>query len=650
MDYRAARCSEAVHWPGTGRMSGFPERVVARRVVALRRGWQTAPMTTARPTWIIVVRDLSHIMDEAEATVCVVLDAEAGLIRGLSLADDPRDACAGAVETALTEPAADLPPAQPGGVICVDERTSRLATPHLTRHGIHKRPTVASSPAAEDVVDSMVGHLSGRAQPAEFPAPDDWTILFRALHRYASAEPWRRWGDTELFDLVLVMDGAPSEYVVGVLGQAGIQRGLNLYPGSAAPKVRDDWVPGEPPPFPAGTLLVWLDPPAEVQPEFVGKAARYGWPPDASVFPVPLAFGATGPVDIDRHAARVLTLATTAMVAHLDEGADPTEGRVELAEGEGGAFTVRPRRTSELDESGRPGRPREPALDLPDFLTGVDPTELLDELRRAGMPTELVETMGAYMSGSSPGVPDPEEGPLPELALPTVAAVAPAARQARLLERAANLAEWVGSERPLTARGMLKRADTAAVITELKLLPTPPSTMPRSARDVMALHRLWEVAQDQGWLRVSRAGSPKAMGSRPSPPADDNESLSRWVAALHLLLDPDSETIAHTDLPWDEVLPGVLASLYVAHADQKGLRVEELSQMAIQALSGLPWQVAPSGIAADARTYIEATLEVLTDLAAVEVHDGTATLTPLGAFGLRDWLEAEGYDAPVTEP
>jgi hypothetical protein len=68
-------------------------------------------MTTARPTWIIVVRDLSHVMDDDEATVCAVLDAETGLIRGLSLAGDPREACAGAVKTALTEPAADLLPA-----------------------------------------------------------------------------------------------------------------------------------------------------------------------------------------------------------------------------------------------------------------------------------------------------------------------------------------------------------------------------------------------------------------------------------------------------------------------------------------------------------------------------------------------------------
>jgi hypothetical protein len=321
-------------------------------------------MTTARPTWIIVVRDLSHavrIEDQPDTTVCMVLDADTGLVRGVSMAGDPREACAGAVASALTEPTMELPPAQPAQVVCVDERTLRLARPHLTRQKVTVKPIVASSPAAEDVVDSLVGHLAGRGVPIDAPAPDDWIVLFDALHRLAKAEPWRRWADSDYFDLKLTKDDASaaggSDYVVVVMGQAGIQRGLNLWPGPNVPSLTGDWSPGEPAPLPAGTLLVWLDPPDEVPPEYLAKATRYGWPSDAKLFPTPLAIGAHGPIDVGRGDVHDLTLAAVAMVAHLDAGSDVTEGEVPLADGHTGTFAVRRRPPP---RAGKPtGRPKQ---------------------------------------------------------------------------------------------------------------------------------------------------------------------------------------------------------------------------------------------------------------------------------------------------
>ena len=58
----------------------------------------------------------------------------------------------------------------------------------------------------------------------------------------------------------------------------------------------------------------------------------------------------------------------------------------------------------------------------------------------------------------------------------------------------------------------------------------------------------------------------------------------------------------------------------------------------------------PEGFIADAAAPVDGLFEALTDLSAVEVRGNTATLTPLGAFGLHDWLEDEGYTVPIEQP
>jgi len=57
---------------------------------------------------------------------------------------------------------------------------------------------------AEDIFDSLVGHMAGRAQPTEPPSTEDWSLLFGQALAYLRAEPWVRWSD------VVGSDG-PSE-------------------------------------------------------------------------------------------------------------------------------------------------------------------------------------------------------------------------------------------------------------------------------------------------------------------------------------------------------------------------------------------------------------------------------------------------------
>jgi hypothetical protein len=166
---------------------------------------------------------------------------------------------------------------------------------------------------------------------------------------YSRARPWLRWSDADHLDLVVKIDSAAARYVAVVIGQEGIQRGLVLYPGATLPDWLRDWVPSRP--VPAGTLLLWLDPPEEVPPEFAGKAIRYGWPDDADLLPVLLVGGPDGPADLDRRGAHHLTLVTTAVLAHEPpsagrhrpapgNGLSKTTGELTLAEGQHGKYTI----------------------------------------------------------------------------------------------------------------------------------------------------------------------------------------------------------------------------------------------------------------------------------------------------------------------
>ena len=201
------------------------------------------------------------------------------------------------------------------------------------------------SAEAEDIFDSFVGHMGGRRQPDTFPTPDDWARLVAAAHEYRQARPWRRRADDEHLDLVVRVDGVAARYVAIVLGAEGVQRGLVLYPGGVFSAERQrGWRPGTPVEVPAGTVMFYLDPPEETPPEFVAKAARYGWPADADLVPAWVIGGPDGPADLDQTTVRRLTLAVTAVLAHDGQARAEaaTTGVQVLADDSVGEYTIRP--------------------------------------------------------------------------------------------------------------------------------------------------------------------------------------------------------------------------------------------------------------------------------------------------------------------
>jgi hypothetical protein len=303
------------------------------------------------PTWIVLVRDVSHtvrIDGESCVVASLVLDADTGLVRGMSVGQTGADACVQAMRSALTRPAGGLSPMRPSRVLCGIGHRELVATQLAVVLGDGPLPEVSEvvSAEAEDILDSFVGHMAGRAQPDQFATPGDWAMLVEHADAYRRAAPWRRWTDQDHLDLVVRVDGTPARYVTIVIGAEGVQHGLVLYPGGALPAGLGDWRPGAPTPVPAGAILFYLDPPAEAPQEFTAKAARYGWPADADLTPVWLSTGQHGPADLDRAAVQRLTLAIAAVLARDRHPgrSGPTTGTCTLAAGQQGSYTLHPPR------------------------------------------------------------------------------------------------------------------------------------------------------------------------------------------------------------------------------------------------------------------------------------------------------------------
>lgn len=307
-------------------------------------------MPAAEPTWIVLSRDVSHavrVKDVPRLVASLVLDADTGYAQGISVASTRSAACSEAMKIALTKPVGPLAARAPAQVLCGPGQAGEVAG-ELTRllggGAAPKIIEVEPTSEAEDIFDSLVGHMAGRRQPEELPEAPDWQMLFSHANTYCQAEPWLRWGDDADMDLVVRVAGTPSRYVAVVIGQEGFQRGLVLYPGGALPEGLRFWEPGVKVSLPAGTLLMFLDPLGDVPPEFSAKAIRYGWSADAELFPSWVAGGPDGLSDLDRRGAQRLTVALAAMVAHDQRHATghhgKTTGEFTLADGEQGSFTV----------------------------------------------------------------------------------------------------------------------------------------------------------------------------------------------------------------------------------------------------------------------------------------------------------------------
>jgi hypothetical protein len=294
-----------------------------------------------------MIRDVTEsvqIEDQPRVVASLILDAETGLIRGVSMAPTAEQACAEAVDAALTRPAGPLPPEPPSRIVHRQD-DAVVVTDVLVDVRLDTPPAMegVAEPLgeAEDVFDSLLGHLAGRSQPQDPPTGGDWQHLYDLASRYCRAEPWQRWSDTELLDLEVRTGDHAGRYLAVILGQAGIQRGLALYPGTTTLDTLVDWDPTDRPRAPSGSLLFWLDSVDQVPRDFAAKAERYGWPDELPLIPFPVTVTDGVPSDLGRVAAQHLTIALASVLdLHGRSGDRRITGRLQLAEDAIGSYAI----------------------------------------------------------------------------------------------------------------------------------------------------------------------------------------------------------------------------------------------------------------------------------------------------------------------
>lgn len=307
--------------------------------------------------WLVLLRDVSHAMHVAghdHLSAAMVLDMETGLLRGLQVAPTGGEALLQALTTATHQPTGPLSPGLPAAVMTAHGLGEEVTVSLRGTAGETVLPDVAEvePPAeAEDIFDSFIGHMAGRAQPAELPTPEDWEMLYTQALEFYRKGPWSRWHDGIDLAVEIALPGATSRHTGVIMGNGGLQHGLVIYPGENAPAGLDDWEPGQPVAMPADTLLCTLDLPQELPLELTAKARRYGWPLDTELVPVFLRLGPDEEgADLGRRDVHRLTVALAAVTTHDSRGpivvepaTEATTGTVAFSDGTTGNFSVHQR-------------------------------------------------------------------------------------------------------------------------------------------------------------------------------------------------------------------------------------------------------------------------------------------------------------------
>jgi hypothetical protein len=302
---------------------------------------------------MVMSRDVSHavrVHDQPLVVAALILDVDTGLVRGLSVAEDIGEALTQAVDAALTKPAGSLPPGRPVRILAAVGLGNLVAATLGQRPGLDLIPAIdeiVPAAEAEDIFDSFVGSISGRRQPIDPPSPADWKGLFDQVQIYTEATPWRRWADDIDFVVDLVFDGERRKVRAVVMGNAGIQPGLAIFPGEVVDADLERRDPDAPWPFEPETLACTLDDPASVPLEFRDRAIRYGWPRTAHLVPSFFGMDEDGGREISTADARLFTVVTAAVLSHdrrlrrpSPRASTPTEGHVAMPDSRSAHYSV----------------------------------------------------------------------------------------------------------------------------------------------------------------------------------------------------------------------------------------------------------------------------------------------------------------------
>lgn len=202
-----------------------------------------------------------------------------------------------------------------------------------------------------------------------------------------------------------------------------------------------------------------------------------------------------------------------------------------------------------------------------------------------------------------------------------------AARSCSILTAASTLAEWVGTGRPVTTRGVLK---PAAAVEACDLLGIELSSRkPRSALDISSLMVAWTAAGIAGFIEVDRARAAARPPLRSWLGGTPEEVLVIWARCAAEFLGLAGEG-GETDLD-------ALVVLAFLHQREDAVSLDELDEAVLQYLDGgAPDCSCPdcTSLPADlaGMEAVENIVAVLNEFGMVVLREDTAELTPLARW------------------
>ncbi|HEU5033535.1 MAG TPA: hypothetical protein VFT62_02125 [Mycobacteriales bacterium] len=284
------------------------------------------------PTWIVLARDVSDsvtIHGQRRTVLAAALDVDTGLIVNVLPGTSVDSVLPRALKAALVSPAAPLPKAVPNRIVAPPELLQDVTAAAAGLSKLANTEVIEGEQMheAEEILDSLVGHMEGRAQPDDPPSVQDWRQLYGELAAFTEAAPWKRWTDSDWFPARLELDGHVAELDCLVLGNAGVQHGFNAIPdandllkastsgGKNTLEHLDE------------ALIVHLDPWRETHGLNADKARRYGWPSEARFVPSLLTVRDRQPADLSRTDARLLALAIRGVLSQDNRRLVPADTR-----------------------------------------------------------------------------------------------------------------------------------------------------------------------------------------------------------------------------------------------------------------------------------------------------------------------------------
>ncbi|HEU5159826.1 MAG TPA: hypothetical protein VFU43_22715 [Streptosporangiaceae bacterium] len=246
-------------------------------------------------------------------------------------------------------------------------------------------------------------------------------------------------------------------------------------------------------------------------------------------------------------------------------------------------------------------------------------------------------------------LPEPADMTLPPVRPVPLDVAAGDARASGLLAQASALARWAG-ERPAPG-GRLTAVDALAAVADLELsTPRWDRAAGPDARDIPEVERLWRAALASGLIVVAGERVEPGPGLETVAHGGDTAVLDVWLRAFDAAVTGTTggQSGAAGLTPFEVVrreLPGVLIRLYEQEEPSTSAELFDALMDHVR----LAYDVGAEDVWQTVGDYaLTLDLEELAEWGVLAGTEDGYELTPLGVWGVRQLLLADGYTAPLV--